>query len=125
MIANRYLIGRVGGDAETKFLQNGTQVTNFNVAEDRSYSKKKGEEWEKVEVTQWYRVSIFGGRAAWAVNIKKGYLFIGIGVETPNAYINDHGEPVGNLNFKCDEFQFYKTVKISFDEKEDSEDIEF
>lgn len=119
------LTGRVGKDAETKFLSSGTQVTNFSVAEDRSYGKKKDDgTWENVEVTIWWEVSVFGGKAAWANNIKKGYLFVGNGDVTVNAYINNNGEAAGSLRLKAVDFQFFQTVKVDY-KKAEEEDVEF
>jgi len=46
--------GYLGRDPEQRFTQDGTPVTNFSVAVDRSYKNQEG---EKVKETVWYRVS--------------------------------------------------------------------
>lgn len=49
------ITGRVGGDAETRFLQASQKsVTNFNCAVDQG--------WGDDKTTNWYRVAIWGDR---------------------------------------------------------------
>ena len=50
------LIGHVGQDPEIKQLENG-RVANFTIATNDSYTNAKG---EKVEQTEWHRVSAWG-----------------------------------------------------------------
>ena len=50
------LIGHVGQDPEIKQLENG-RVANFTIATNESYTNAKG---EKVEQTEWHRVSAWG-----------------------------------------------------------------
>ena len=49
------IIGRLGGDPETKTLPSGTTLCEFSVAVDYGYGDHKG--------TSWYRVVFFGKRA--------------------------------------------------------------
>jgi single-strand DNA-binding protein len=57
--------GRLGKDAETRYLPNGDAVTNFSVAVDFGYGEKKG--------TIWARCSMYGKRAeAVSPYLKKG-----------------------------------------------------
>ena len=51
------IIGRLGQDPETRFMPNGNAVCNLSVATDESYKNKDG---QKVEKTEWHRVSMFG-----------------------------------------------------------------
>ena len=53
---NTVIVGKVGRDAEMRFSGNGTAMTSFSVAVDRSF-KKDG---ENVKRTIWYRVQVFG-----------------------------------------------------------------
>jgi single-strand DNA-binding protein len=46
-------IGRLGRDPETKFLNDGSAVTNFSIAIDESYKNKDG---EKVQKTEWVNI---------------------------------------------------------------------
>jgi single-strand DNA-binding protein len=50
------LIGHVGQDPEIKQLESG-RVANFTIATNESYTNAKG---EKVEQTEWHRVSAWG-----------------------------------------------------------------
>ena len=65
---NTVIVGKVGRDAEMKFAGNGTAITSFSLAVDRSF-KKDG---ETVKRTIWYRVQVFGKLAEIVNDIKKG-----------------------------------------------------
>lgn len=52
------IIGKAGKNAEMRFFPNGTQVTKFSVACDRSYKDKNTGEW--VNRTIWYNCEVFG-----------------------------------------------------------------
>jgi len=51
------IIGRLGQDPETRYMPSGDAVCNLSVATDESYKNKDG---QKVEKTEWHRVSMFG-----------------------------------------------------------------
>ena len=64
------LIGNLGGDPETRFTTNGTQVVNFSVAVN---TKREGR-----DVAEWYRCACFGKLAETAVTLtERGYLVKG------------------------------------------------
>lgn len=65
---NTVIVGKVGKDAEMKYAGNGTAVTSFSLAVDRSF-KKDG---ETVKRTIWYRVQVFGKLAEIVKDVKKG-----------------------------------------------------
>ena len=48
------LIGNVGNDPEIKSFDGGKKVANFTIATNESYKNEKG---EKVEQTEWHKVS--------------------------------------------------------------------
>jgi len=50
------LIGNLGKDPDMRYTADGTPVTNFSVASNRSWTGKDG---EKHEQTVWYRVSVW------------------------------------------------------------------
>lgn len=52
------LIGRLGGDPETKVFDNGGQITSFSLATNESYTNKQT--GEKVENTDWHSVKTSG-----------------------------------------------------------------
>jgi single-strand DNA-binding protein len=53
-------VGYLGRDPEMKYLPSGTAVVNFSIATDRVWTNTEG---EKVKVTSWFRVSVFGKMA--------------------------------------------------------------
>lgn len=52
------LIGRCGRDPESRALPSGTHVCNFSIATGESWKDKETQ--EKVEKTEWHRISAFG-----------------------------------------------------------------
>ncbi len=72
MINKVILLGRLGSDPETRFLPSGDPLATFSVATSRSWKDKSG---DKVEKTEWHRVTIFGKLAEIAGKyLKKGSL---------------------------------------------------
>lgn len=51
------IIGRLGGDPETRYMPNGDAVTNLTIATSETWKDKQGEKQEK---TEWHRVVFFG-----------------------------------------------------------------
>lgn len=63
--ANVSILGRLGGDPESRYLQDGKLVINFSIAAD---GRKKGD-------TTWFRVSCFGEVAESVANmVERGYI---------------------------------------------------
>ncbi|PIF31950.1 single-strand binding protein [Flavobacterium sp. 9] len=54
------LIGNVGNDPEVKTLENGTKLAHLNIVTTERYKNDKG---EKVEQTEWHRVTAWGKTA--------------------------------------------------------------
>ncbi len=54
---NVQLIGRLGAKPEIKTFDNGKKLANISLATNESYKNQKG---EKVEETQWHRLSAWG-----------------------------------------------------------------
>lgn len=54
------LIGNVGNDPEIKTLESGKKLANLNIATHDKYTNDKG---EKVEQTEWHRVTAWGKTA--------------------------------------------------------------
>lgn len=52
------LVGTCGQDPEVKFLPNGNAVTNLSLATSEQWTDKQT--GQKVEKTEWHRVSMFG-----------------------------------------------------------------
>lgn len=53
------LIGNLGRDPELRYTQGGTAVTTLSIATTRSYTKG-GQGGERVEETEWHRVTVWG-----------------------------------------------------------------
>ena len=54
------IVGNLGRDPEMRYLPNGTPVTNFSVATNRTYTNANG---ERVQETIWFRVAAWGKQA--------------------------------------------------------------
>jgi len=54
------LIGNVGNDPEIKTLENGKNLAHLTIATNDKYTNDKG---EKVEQTEWHRVTAWGKTA--------------------------------------------------------------
>lgn len=52
-----HIVGNLGNDPDTRFLDNGTAVTKLSVATTETWKDKSG---EKQEETSWHRVVIWG-----------------------------------------------------------------
>lgn len=64
------LIGNVGRDPETRYLEGGAAVTNFSLATSEVYKNKNG---EKITNTEWHNIVLWRGLAEIAEKyVKKG-----------------------------------------------------
>lgn len=64
------LIGHLGRDPETRFLPNGSAVTNASLATTESWKDKQGQREEK---TEWHNLTFYGKVAEIAAQyLKKG-----------------------------------------------------
>ena len=84
------LIGRVGQDPEVKTLEGGKKLATINIATNDVYYKENG---DKVEQTEWHRVTAWGKTA----EIIEKYVTKGreIGIEgklTHRSYDDKNGE---------------------------------
>jgi len=72
MVNKVILIGRLGADPSVKYTQDGTMVTNFNLATDEQWKDKSG---ERVQKTEWHKIVAFGKLAeTCSLYLKKGSL---------------------------------------------------
>lgn len=55
------IIGRLGRDPEMRYMSDGTAVTNFNVATNRSWTDQAS--GQRRDETTWFRVSVWGRQA--------------------------------------------------------------
>lgn len=89
-VNKQIIIGRLGNDPEYKDFGNGSGVTNISVATSEKYTNKQG---EKVEETEWFRVSMFGklGEIA-AKYLRKGSLVYIEGKTKTRKYTDSSGQ---------------------------------
>lgn len=69
MVNRVILVGNIGGDPETRTLDNGAQVANFSLATNESYRDKSGE-WQ--QNTEWHSIVAWRQLAEKAEKMSKG-----------------------------------------------------
>lgn len=60
MVNKVFIVGRLSRDPEIRYTQNGSAIANMTVATDESFT---GSDGNKVERTEWHRVTVFGKAA--------------------------------------------------------------
>lgn len=60
MVNKVFIVGRLSRDPEIRYTQNGSAIANMTVATDESFT---GSDGNKVERTEWHRVTVFGKMA--------------------------------------------------------------
>jgi single-strand DNA-binding protein len=98
------LIGRVGRDAEGKYLQSGDMVTSFSVATSKKW-KKDGQDFEE---TVWWRVTAWRKLAEICNQyVKKGSLVLVEGeLAEPKVYQKRDGGYGTNLDITANVVRF-------------------
>jgi single-strand DNA-binding protein len=61
MYQKMIVVGNLGGDPTMQYMQDGTAVTNFNLAANRKWTNQQTGEVQ--EETTWFRVSVWGRQA--------------------------------------------------------------
>ena len=96
------IVGNVGRDPELKMTPNGRPVCEFSVAVNRVSGRAE----ERVEQTDWYRVSCWSGLAERAQQmITKGRLVLVDGRFTPRTYTDREGKERYSLDISANDFQ--------------------
>jgi single-strand DNA-binding protein len=96
------IVGNVGRDPELKMTPNGRPVCEFSVAVNRVSGKAE----ERVEQTDWYRVSCWSALAERAQQmITKGRLVLVDGRFTPRTYTDREGKERYSLDISANDFQ--------------------
>ena len=98
-------IGNLGADPEVRYLQDGTAVTNINIAcSERWKDKSTGEQKEK---TEWIRASSFGKQAeVIAKYFSKGSQIYISGQMQTRKYQAQDGSDRCSTDIRIREFQF-------------------
>ena len=114
------LIGNLTKDPETRTVNgiNGeAKVTNFTVAANDGFGERKQTLF--VRVTAW---NGFGEMCA--KYLRKGSKVFAAGPVTVNAYVNNDGNAVGQLEMKLDSIEFLSRAADAAPAAEEEDDIE-
>ena len=114
------LIGNLTKDPETRTMKgiNGeAKVTNFTVAANDGFGERKQTLF--VRVTAW---NGFGEMCA--KYLRKGSKVFAAGPVTVNAYVNNDGNAVGQLEMKLDSIEFLSRAADAAPAAEEEDDIE-
>lgn len=101
------IVGRLGGDPETRYTQNGTLIVSFSMAAD---GRKRG--GDSQPNTTWFRVSAFGEQADRLVKmIERGYIAKGRqlyveGQFEARPYQGNDGQERTSLDVTLSDWQF-------------------
>lgn len=90
-------VGRLGNDAEQRFLDSGTAILSFSVAVDVGFGDKK--------MTQWYRCALFGKRAEGSLKdyLTKGQQVVIEGSPKLNEYTTKDGDSKASIEVNLDD----------------------
>ena len=83
------LIGNAGSDPEVKTLENGRKLAYLSIATNESYKNDKG---EKIEQTEWHRVTAWGKTEIIEKYVVKGKEVAVEGKLTHRSYDDKNGE---------------------------------
>ena len=98
------IIGRLGRDPELRYTSSGQAVCSLNVATDESYTDRDG---NKVERTEWHRVSVFQRQAENCANfLTKGSLVYVEGSLTTRKWQDQNGQERFSTEIKAQRVQF-------------------
>jgi single-strand DNA-binding protein len=98
------IIGRLGRDPELRYTQSGSPVASLNVATDESYTDRDG---NKVERTEWHRVSVFQRQAESCANyLAKGSLVYVEGSLTTRKWQDQSGQDKYSTEIKAQRVLF-------------------
>lgn len=128
------LVGNLGGDPDMRYMPDGTAVTNFSVACNRTWKNKDGEPQTQVV---WYKVAVWRGQAE-ACNqyLSKGSKVLVDGQLNPDTYGNPRiwttnaGEPAASYEVTANNVRFLDSkgdsnVEESQQEAQSKADIPF
>ncbi len=102
MANNITVVGNLGGDADIRYLQDGTAVCSGSVADEANRKNAAGE-WERTGTT-WWRFSLFGSKAEAAANVLvKGARVIVTGRAALREYTSKDGEERRSLEIKAND----------------------
>ena len=98
------IVGYLGRDAELRYTPQGTAVCNFSVA---TTERRKDRSGEYLDVTTWFNVSLWGGKAeATSQYLSKGKLVYIEGRLTQREYQDRDGNTRMSLDVNASDLQF-------------------
>ena len=104
MLNKCMIIGHLGRDVELRYIQNGSAVASLNIATDESYTDRDG---NKVERTEWHRVSVYGKAAENCANyLRKGSLVYVEGSLQTRKWQDQNGQDRYTTEIKAQRVQF-------------------
>ena len=104
MLNKVMIIGRLGRDPELKYAASGMPITTLNIATDESYTDKDG---QKVERTEWHRVSVFQRQAENCANfLAKGSLVYVEGSLQTRKWQDPQGQDRYSTDIRATRIQF-------------------
>ena len=106
------VVGNLGGDPEMRYMPDGTAVTNFSVATNRSWNDRQT--GQRVDETTWFRVSVWGKRAEVANQylgkgskvLVEGRLRPDSNTGGPRTYTRQDGTVGASFDIHADNFSF-------------------
>ena len=104
MLNKVQIIGRLGRDPELRYTQSGAPICSLNVATDESYTDREG---NKVDRTEWHRVSVFQRAAENCANfLTKGSLVYVEGSLSTRKWQDQQGQDRYTTEIKAQRVQF-------------------
>ncbi len=104
MLNKVMIIGRLGRDPELRYTQSGSPVASLNIATDESYTDREG---NKVDRTEWHRVSVFQRQAENCANyLTKGSLVFVEGSLQTRKWQDQQGQDRYTTEIKAQRVQF-------------------
>ena len=104
MLNKVMIIGHLGRDPELRYTQTGAPIATLNIATDESYTDRDG---NKVERTEWHRVSVFQRQAENCANyLSKGSLVYVEGSLQTRKLQDQNGQDRYTTEIKAQRVQF-------------------
>ena len=104
MVNKVFIVGRLSRDPEIRYTQNGSAIANMTVATDESFT---GSDGNKVERTEWHRVTVFGKMAENCGNyLGKGSLVHVEGSLATRKWQDQNGQDRYTTEIKAQRVQF-------------------
>ena len=104
MVNKIFIVGRLARDPEIRYTQNGSAIANMTVATDESFV---GSDGNKVERTEWHRVTVFGKTAENCGNyLGKGSLVHVEGSLATRKWQDQNGQDRYTTEIKAQRVQF-------------------